>query len=104
MIIKLRLSSFSVNDIWILVTECMDIFLFTVLLLVYEKKTRSKGWAVTKLLFRILYALKVLDDIVHMVPAIVKGVSGSVPSFLVSNLSLYVSPIIRGIVLFMGIR
>ena len=97
-------SLLSINDVWLLIAECIDIILFVFLLIVFEKKTKSKSWHLTKQLFRSLFTFKVVDDCVHVLPVILKCASGSEPSFVASKLSLYVSPIIRGIVLVTGVR
>ena len=87
-----------------IVVEICDMVAYLVLLGIYEYKTKSYPWTVYRVLFRVLTGFKLFDDILHIIPCILTIQNGYPSGYVLSNFSLIVSSIIRGLLLFANIR
>ena len=92
------------NDKISVVAEICDMVAYLLLLGVYEYKTRTYPWTINRVLFRVLTGFKLFDDLLHIIPCILTIRSGYQSGYVLSNFSLIISSIIRGLLLFLNIR
>ena len=87
-----------------IIVEICDMVAYLILLGIYEYKTRTYPWTVYRVLFRVLTGIKLFDDILHIIPYVMTIRNGYQSGYVVSNFSLIVSSIIRGLLLFANTR